>query len=158
LETVPFRTVVALGFWQPTRRILSAFVLLNIVPWMMCAWVLFLLRNEPPDLKTWTLGTACVLIFGAMFPGLIPFGCYRLWLAIVQMQPAYFYAEKQDQVPEKFRYENKSNSENNKIDGIGRIEPDMEWLDKHLTGASMNMWFAAFYIVIPLLFACMLHS
>src|SRR5438874_6156173 len=73
------------GFWKPTWRALIAFVLLNVVPWVIFVFVLVWLRGpamtKPED---WTLSAAFMLIVRAILPGLVPFGCYRLWIAVLQ--------------------------------------------------------------------------
>jgi hypothetical protein len=129
-------------FQQPTRRILLAFILLNILPWVSFALVLFCLRARAPGLEKWNLGAYILLIFRTIFPGLAPFGFYRIWIAVIQSWPTLFYAEKQDLVPEPFRTANGSTAV--------QVEPDIETLRLRLPGAGKNFCFGVIYVAFGL--------
>lgn len=128
-------------FWQPTRRIFVAFTLMNIVPWLVFVIVLVWLRGDSLTKDCWTLSVASFLIVRAILPGLVPFGCYRLWLAIIQTWSNYFYAESQLKVPEEFRV----------AEGCPTIEPDKKSLNLQFDGACNNLCFGVLYIAFSLL-------
>jgi hypothetical protein len=129
------------GFWQPTRRILAAFALLNLVPWLLFILILVWLRGDPFAKEDWTFANASLLMARAILPGMVPFGCYRLWMAMVQTWPSVFYATNQQQVPEDFRAK----------EGSPPSEPDTESLRLRLPGARSNFWFGVVYVAFGLL-------
>jgi len=79
------------GFFQPTCRMFWSWILLNILPWLLFAVVLVWLRDA--KVKNWTYGAASLLVLRTAPPGLIPFGAYHLWLALIHSFPTQFYGE-----------------------------------------------------------------
>src|SRR5262245_11643443 len=80
--------------WRPTIRTGFAFVMFNVVPWLLFSLVLYWLRGTPIQQSgpnEWSLPMSFKLILRAIIPGLIPYGCYRLWLAAVHWCPKRFY-------------------------------------------------------------------
>jgi hypothetical protein len=133
------------GFWQPTYRLLLAFGLFNIIPWLYCIFGLFVLRGDSLLPSEWTFCVALMLMLRAIVPGMmVPFGCYRLWLTFVHWWPNAFYAKDQSGVPELFRSSCGSCS--------APIEPDFKSLALHTPGATKNLiagllWIASGFLV-----------
>src|SRR5262245_44537594 len=67
-------------FFQPTRRIISAWIALNLAPWLLFALIYYCLRGRQHPPETLTICDAFRLIWRAILPGFVPFGCYRLWI------------------------------------------------------------------------------
>lgn len=86
--------------WQPTRRTLFAFLMFNVLPWVLFAVVMYWLRGTPIKAEEWTLRGSFLLIVRAVLPGLIPFGCYRVWLAVIHWCPDCFYVKEPSNLPE----------------------------------------------------------
>src|SRR5437870_11412911 len=126
------------GFWQPTRRLLVACTLLNVTPWLIFIFVIVWLRGDPLQPNEWTFLAGLLLIVRAILPGLVPFGCYRVWLALIRLFPTQFYAENQDAVPREFRVEQQTTSP--------PMEPDIGRLDIRQAGALKDLGFGVFYI------------
>jgi hypothetical protein len=129
------------GYRLATVRLVVAFILLNILPWLACAFVLFVLRTEADMPKNWTRDQYFALVIRAMLPGLMPFGFYRLWIATCECCPRCFYPQHQNGVPEIFRTDA----------GKVPIEPDIDYLHLNNDGAVRNLLVGLAYIVVGLL-------
>jgi hypothetical protein len=136
----PFHYALAFhcGFWQPTWRLLVACTLLNVIPWIIFVLVVVWLRGDALQLNDWTFLAGLLLIVRAVLPGLVPFGCYRVWLAIIRIFPTCFYGENPDAVPPEFRAKRQANSP--------PMEPDVEHLDIRPAGVWKDLGFGIFYI------------
>jgi hypothetical protein len=143
--------------WAPTWRILLSFVMLNLVPAFLFILVLCLLPGGARATDEWPRDSLWWLIV-SVIQGMIPFGCYRTWMAILQFYPQRFYARKQDEVPHRFRRTVPSDNKTRATDPI-LLEPDMEYLRLDAPGAERNLIFGLLYIAIPLgLLFCACHS
>jgi hypothetical protein len=129
------------GFWQPTRRILAAFTILNLIPPVFFVVILICLRGDALTKDEWTLAAAFLLIPRAILSGLVPFGSYHLWIAMIQQWPTFFYAKNQQAVPEGFRVPSDS----------APNEPDVESLHLRSPGAPQNFCFGVIYLAFGLL-------
>lgn len=108
------------GFFQPTCRTFWSWVLLNILPWFLFAIVLVWLKDA--EIETWTCSAAGRLVLRTAPPGLIPFGTYHLWLALVHASPTRYYGESQHAVPQDYR----------------RSEPNTKYLRLPLSGRAQR--------------------
>lgn len=124
------------GFCQPTRRVALAFVMLNILPWILFVVVLVWLRADGLLTTDWTFKAAFSLIPRAVLPGLAPFGCYRLWLTAIRAFPTRFYAPSQEQVPEAFRSPADTDP----------MEPDVVWLRINSAGTGTDFCIGLIYV------------
>jgi hypothetical protein len=123
---------------QPRRRAIVAFVILNVLPWVIFILVLVRLRG-PAIMKPeeWTLSLGFMLIFRAIIPGLAPFGCYRLWIALLQSCPRFFYEASSSQTEAK---------------PMGPPnEPTVESLRLQTDGVFWNYFFALVYLGLSFL-------
>jgi len=120
-------------FWQPTRRFLTAVIMLDLLPWIVFVLVFHWLRGLTLLPDKWTCWNTFLLIPRAILPGLVPFGFYHLWISVIEWWPLAFYAQNQNQVPEPFR----------SCDGEKRvmIEPDAATLRLGSAGAPKNFCF-----------------
>lgn len=99
-----FGLIFRRDFGKPTIRILSAFLLLNCLPWLLFVLTLYALNDVGRKFGvTWNVCDFGGLVFSAILPGLAPFGCYRLWLAWVESSPTSFYAATKDELPSTLR-------------------------------------------------------
>ncbi len=163
----PFHESLLWKIREVTWRFIVAFIFLNLVPWIFLAWVLFLLQGPSLAKDEWSSGSALRLILGAMVPGLIPFGCYRVWLAINQKFSSCFYVrtrkelaahlwtimEKNKALKLDKQWSNKFEEGSRCDSALDDLEPSLESLDLHLTGALENSLVGVAYIFIPILFA-----
>jgi hypothetical protein len=94
---------------RPTQnRLALSFILFNVTPWLIFAFVMYLLRGPGIDQKgntEWNLGFSFMTIVRAVLPGIAPYGLYRVWLAVVHCYPDQFYFANQAAVPEDIRVE-----------------------------------------------------
>lgn len=123
------------GFLQPTLRYGFSFLMLNVVPWILFAITLVIL--DGPDTR-WSFTNAALLTFRAVLPGLIPFGLYRIWQAVIRSYPDYFYARTQDLVPNPFRT----------TTGNYQVEPDQQSLSIRNDGVVADFLLGAGYVAI----------
>lgn len=80
------------------------------------------------------------------FLALRPFGCYRVWQAIVRWHPSCFYASIQEEVPQQFRLGVNEECE--------PMEPDCERLGIKRAGIVLDLAFGILYmscVLLPLL-------
>ena len=87
---------------RPAARLALSWLMLNIIPWILFAWDFAWLQRFPVEINP-NLVSGSILVAPAVAPGFVPFGCYRLWLAIVQTCPHCFYYSTQDEVPQPYR-------------------------------------------------------
>jgi hypothetical protein len=90
--------------WHPAfYRLIASWLLLNILPWFLFAVVLFALGRCTAQVDDWRSWSPFWLVVRAVLPGLIPFGCYRLWLSLMHASPTCFFAKTEHRVPRPFR-------------------------------------------------------
>jgi hypothetical protein len=141
------------------------------MPWLLMAVVLSLLRGKPLEVDDWSGWAAFRLVPRAMFPGLIPFGCYRIWLSIIQERPSWFYVGTRDELIVKLQYILKKDptflntlgpkdkspekleallNDAKKDKFIDAFEPSVESLGLQLAGAEKNLGWGVVYIITSL--------
>lgn len=77
------------------RRVLLSLLLLNIMPLLYFGIILSILNNSQ------TNSIVC-LIFNGIVPAFAVFGFYRVWLGIIELNPALFYYKLPANVPLEF--------------------------------------------------------
>ena len=107
-------------FPQPLHRAVVAFLLFNALPWLFFVSVLLSLGGAESMAREWNIWLALCIIPRAIIPGLVPFGFYRVWVAVIQYFPSWFYAASQEKRRERFRRPTCSD--------LDPIEPDMTHL------------------------------
>lgn len=80
-----------------------AFLLFNILTWIVFGSVMYWLRGSEPCADQWTLCYVFSMVVRGVVPSLALFGFYRIWLATMQWWPNCFYAVDQDHVPQPFK-------------------------------------------------------
>jgi hypothetical protein len=167
----PFHEALVWKIREVTWRFIVAVIFMNLVPWIFLAWVLFLLQGPGLTQGEWTVSNALRLILSAMVPGLIPFGCYRFWLAINQKFSSSFYLPTRKELGARLRtimeqdkalkldkqWWGKFDEGSMCNSDLDDLEPSLESLNVHLTGAFENSLIGVAYIFIPILFAWMFH-
>jgi hypothetical protein len=128
-------------FCQPTCRLIVAWVVLNLLPWTLFGMALYWLRGEFCPSKDWTISTPALVVVRGVLPGLVPFGSYKIWLALIQYFPSCFYAKNQNSVPKPFYVE----LEEEKIPKIP-IEPTQQDLNLTDAGWLRNLIFGFIYL------------
>lgn len=90
--------------WHPAfNRLIASWILLNVLPWCLFIGVLIHLSGDVGKVNCWHSYSTFWLILRAMVPGMIPFGSYHLWLALIHFKPLCFYFRTQTEVPKPFR-------------------------------------------------------
>lgn len=123
----PFHYAVA---FKPTlKRLALSWAMLNFLPWILFVCVLGLLARQSAEVKDWHSLSNLWLILRAVFPGLIPFGSYHLWLAIVHAKPMSFYAQTPSDVPAAFQRQVDNGIEESEPDAtsLGLLVPSRRW-------------------------------
>ncbi len=113
-------------------RLGLSFALLNILPVLFFAWVLFVLRNTQTEpINQWSAPQTLLQVLAGVVPAFAVFGFYRLWLAVVEFWPTRFYQCEGDQ-----------------DDTTRRTEKSIECLNLLPEFAPWNFLFAVAYIVL----------
>jgi len=113
-------------------RLGLSFALLNILPVLFFAWVLFVLRNTQTEpINQWSASQTLLQVLAGVVPAFAVFGFYRLWLALIEFWPTRFYQWERDQ-----------------DDTTRRIEPSIDSLILLPQFAPWNLLFALVYLVL----------
>lgn len=113
-------------------RIGLSVALLNILPLLYFAWILFLLRNTPSTtVSQWSGAQTLLQVLAGLAPAFAVFGFYRLWLAAVEFSPTAFYQWEREQ-----------------DEAIRGIEPTLDALIIRREFAWWNLLFALIYLVV----------
>lgn len=88
---------------QVKRRVLTAVLLLNVLPLCFFAYGMWALYGRGPTATAPLSGSLHYLIRGVI-PAFSVFGIYRLWLAILELNPNCFYASDPMAIDEKYRH------------------------------------------------------
>lgn len=79
------------------KRVLLAFFVMNILPVVYFGLTLWVINNHP-------VAGLIGLVFQGVLPAFGMFGLYRLWLAIVEFKPSWFYMRESNDIPEPYRH------------------------------------------------------
>ena len=88
---------------QVKHRVWTAVLVLNVLPLCFFAYGMWALYGRGPTNTTPLSGSLHYIIRGVV-PAFAVFGIYRLWLAILELNPSYFYAADPEKVDEKYRH------------------------------------------------------
>jgi hypothetical protein len=127
----------AWGMWphdRPVkRRLLLSLVLLNAIPVIYYAFVMWVLSTHAWYFHTWGLREVAKVV-ASVIPAFATFGFYRIWTAIVQWKPGKFYGPP----------------ESRKKLGIELAEQDLD--AKWVRG---NLLFGFIYVVVSFAVPCL---
>jgi hypothetical protein len=122
------------------RRVILSLVMMDVLPIVYFAVILFRLRNTPTTATSaWSLGETFRQVSVGVIPAFAVIGFYRLWLTIVQMRPAWFYQRARDQGPL-----------------LAEIEPTVEQLHLDRAEWPWELSFAIVYLTVATLVPCTL--
>jgi len=124
------------------RRALVATTLLNLLPFFLFAVVMWLLsdgdQSDPAKKREWTFLFVLSLVLRAMLPGLVPFGCYRLWLVVIERWRDAFYLPDGDKAPPELLWATAKHDK----DGKARQAPEPDQVSANLTAETHRGWLA----------------
>lgn len=133
-----------------TKRVLLSVVVLNILPLLLFAYVFWALKHD--SAATWSNCSVAHLVVHGILPAFPLFGCYRLWLAIVEAYPDAFYSSK-GAVPQKYEhieptYRTKAERCNSNAKGRNSTAKDLPIVYLGATTARANLIAALSYAII----------
>lgn len=88
---------------QVKHRVWTAVLVLNVLPLCFFAYGMWALCGRGPTTATPLTGSLHYIIRGVV-PAFAVFGIYRVWLAILELNPSYFYAADPIQIDKKYRH------------------------------------------------------
>lgn len=96
----PFQLPLFFDLRWARRRALFAIVIFNVLPLATLILVLYLLNESSDVQRSWRLIEFTAFVGRSVLPAFAVFGFYRLWLALIEIWPRYFYARNQKELPE----------------------------------------------------------
>ncbi|MDO8532417.1 MAG: hypothetical protein Q7T26_09720 [Dehalococcoidia bacterium] len=125
---------------QARCRAMAGLFVLNVLPLVFFAYGMWALHGRGPTESAPLAGSLHYVIRGVV-PAFAVFGLYRVWLAVVELRPYWFYASDPNSLDEKFRY----------IEPTYRLKGELRntpTVDLGVDVGGMNLGFGLLYVVI----------